>query len=62
MAQVILELAYSFFVDLLCYGTGYIILRCIGIRNLERREYIVGMVGFLFWFFMGLVVWHFFSV
>ncbi len=62
MAQVALELAYSVFVEVLCYGTGYVILRCLGFRDFDRREYIVGIVGFLFWFIVGLLVWHFFSV
>jgi hypothetical protein len=62
MAQVALELAYSFFVEVLCYGTGSVFLRCLGFRELGRREYIVGVVGFLFWFIVGLLVWHFFSV
>lgn len=62
MAQVALELAYSLFIEVLCYGTGYAVLRCLGFRELDRREYIVGIVGFLFWFIMGLLVWLFFSV
>jgi hypothetical protein len=62
MGQVALELAYSVFVEGLCYGTGYVILRFLGFRNLDRREYIVGMVGFLFWFIVGLLEWRFFSV
>ena len=62
MGQVALELAYAVVVEGLCYGTGYVILKCLGFRSLDRREYIVGMVGFLFWFIIGLLVWRFFSV
>jgi hypothetical protein len=62
MGQAALELAYSVVVEGLCYGTGLVILRCLGFLNLDRRDYIVGMVGFLFWFIMGLLVWRFFSV
>jgi hypothetical protein len=62
MGQVALELAYAVVVEGLCYGTGYVILRGLGFRNLDRREYIVGMVGFLFWLIVGLLVWRFFSV
>jgi len=62
MAQVALGLAYSAFVEGLCYRTDYMILSCLGFRDLDRREYIVGIVGFLFWVIVGLLVWHFFSV
>jgi hypothetical protein len=62
VAQIALELAYSFFVELLCYGTGYFILRALGFRNTDRHEYVVGVVGFLFWFTVGILIWRFFGV
>ena len=65
MAQLALEMAYEFFVEILCYGTGHIILKTIGFRNLleqHRYDFVVGMIGFLFWFAVGLLVWQFFGV
>ena len=61
MGQVALELAYSLIIEGLCYGTGYLILRILGFRNLDRRETLVVMVGLLFWVVVGLVAWRLLS-
>lgn len=62
MAQILFELCYTVFVELLCYGTGYMILRPLGFRTLDRHATSCGIIGFLFWFFFSLIIWQLFHI
>jgi len=62
MVQALLESLYEFFVSVVCLGTGRLILRPLGFRNLERHVVSVEIVGFLFWFFVSLAIWQLFHM
>lgn len=48
MAQLVLELAYSFFIEVLCYGTGYFILSAFGFRKFDGTITSLGQSAFYF--------------
>ncbi len=62
MIQALLELLYELVVNVICFGTGRLILRPLGFRNFERHMVSVEIVGFLFWFFVSLAIWQVFHV
>jgi len=37
VAQVLGELLYNFFIEILCFGTGYMILRPFGFGHLDQH-------------------------
>lgn len=62
MGQIVIEALYAIFVELICFGTGHMILRPLGFRTLGPHSVSCGIVGFLFWFIVSLATWQLFHM
>ena len=62
MGQFVIEALYTIFVELICFGTGHMILRPLGFHTLGRHSVSCGIIGFLFWFFNSLAIWQLFQI
>ena len=62
MGQLVIEVLYTIFGELNCFGTGHMILRPLGFQTLGRHSVSCGIISFLFWFFVSLTIWQLFHI